>query len=176
MKHKLKIYEELELSLSKSTWHQRKNWAITIIKNDISIKDLSDLLKCDEKIVIRFLWMLSDVAILAPEKFLKELPYLLKCCKNFHDNFKTSFASYWLYVGVPEENEAVAIDLLFGWITSANTNVTVKARSILVLKSLVQKYPELKNELKLCIENSLGKYSKDFDKRATKILTELNTC
>lgn len=114
--------------------------------------------------------MISDIAILSPNRLLSELPYLLTFCSTINQDYKTYFASYWLYVGVPTENEGEAIDLLFQFIMSPKTNVTVKSRSTLVLFNLSKKYPELKNELRYSLKDQLNKYSKDFDKRITKIL------
>ena len=74
---------------------------------------------------------------------------------------------------VGDQNEARAIDLLFSWLQSANTNVTTKSRALLVLFRLTKKYPELRNELKICIEEQMDRYTVDFAKRAKKILNEL---
>lgn len=167
------LYKQLESSLSTSTGHQRKKWATKIIEKDIEIKNLSGLLNCDQKIATRFLWMLSDVGILEPKKLLRELPILLNLCEDLNPNYKTSFASFWLYTGVPTENEGIAINLLFSWILSTDTNITIKSRSLLVLFELTKKYPELKSELILCIKDQMGKYTKDFEKRTNKILLQL---
>ncbi len=167
------LYKELESSLSTSTGYHRKKWATTIIEKDIEIRDLSGLLKCDQKIATRFLWMLSDVGILEPKKLLHELPFLLNLCEDLNPNYTTSFASFWLYTGVPSENEGKAINLLFSWILSTDTNVTIKSRSLLVLFQLTKKYPDLKSELIICIKDQMGKYSNDFEKRAKRILVEL---
>lgn len=168
-----RFYHELESSLAASTGEQRKKWAITIIENNITIKELSGLLKCEQKIATRFLWMLSDIGILNSDKLLAELPFLLDFCSELKDIDQTCFASLWHYSGVPPENESKAIDLLFQWIQSGHTNVSIKARAIWVLQKLTKKYPELKNELKLCLQDQMDKYSKDFKKRAVKILAEL---
>lgn len=173
MTNDVKILYELELSLSKSSARQRKNWVIEIIKNDIAIKDLTSLLDNDERTAQCFLWMLSDIGVQAPGKLFKELPLLLDHCMNLNDNLKTSFASFWLYTGVPVENEGIAIDLLFHWLSSPYTGVTVKSRSLMVLLTLIKKHPELANELKLHIKDLLGKFSKDFEKRANKVFIEL---
>ena len=55
------FYKELESSLPASTGEKRKMWATTIIEKDIDIKDLSKLLKCEQKIATRFLWLLSEI-------------------------------------------------------------------------------------------------------------------
>jgi hypothetical protein len=43
-----------------------------------------------------------------------------------------------------------------------------------VLFKLTKKYPEIKNELILCINDQMDKYSIDFKIRSTKILNELD--
>src|SRR5258705_8651604 len=78
------FYRELESSLPASTGEQRKMWAATIIKKNIDIKDLSRLLKCEQKIATRFLWLLSNIGILNPNELLIELPFLLDLCEQFH--------------------------------------------------------------------------------------------
>jgi len=173
MRAATEFYRELESALPTSTAQQRKAWAITILKNNISIKSLAGLLKCEQKTVIRFLWMLSDIGILSPTKLFIELPFLLNACNEQDQIYKTSFASYWLYAGVPPVNEGEAIDLLFQWLLSPNTNVTVKARSFLVLFNLTRKYPELKSELAFCLKDQMDKHTSDFKKRAAKILKQI---
>ena len=166
--------EKLKSSLPKSSYEQRKMWATYIIKKNIDLKEFVELLKCEKKIATKFLWMLSDIGILSPNKLFTELPYLLNLCNTINQDYKTSFASFWLYVGVPSENEGEAIDLLFQFIVSPKTNITVKSRSVLVLFNLTKKHPELKNELKYSLKDQLNKHSKDFDKRVSKILMRID--
>ncbi|HMG14135.1 MAG TPA: hypothetical protein VK590_01740 [Saprospiraceae bacterium] len=164
------FYKELESFLPTSSAEIRRIWATTIIEKDIDIKELSQLLKGEQKIATRFLWLLSEIGTFNQKKLLDILPFLLDLSDHLDPNYKNSFASFWRIVGVPLENEGIAIDLLFQWLLSPHTNVTIKTRSLFVLYKLTKKYPELKNELKLCLEDLKDKYSKDFEKRANKIL------
>jgi len=168
-----KFYKELETSLPSSSGESRKKWVATIVEKDIEIKDLSNLLKCEHKIATRFQWLLSEIGIENPNKLFSALPFLLEFSENLTPVYQQSFANYWLIAGVPPENEGKAIDLSFQWLLSPETNVTIKSRSILVLFNLTRKYPELKSELKLCLKDQMGKYTKDFEKRASKILMKL---
>ena len=167
------FYKELEFFLPTSTAEKRKMWAATIVEKNIDIKDLSKLLKCEQKIASRFLWLLSEIGELNPNKLFIELPFLLDLCDRLNHTYKKSFATFWLIAGVPSENEGRAINLLFQWLLSADTNVTIKSRSLLVLFKFTKKYPELKNELKLCLKDQMDKHTNDFKKRATKILIEI---
>lgn len=170
----IEFHQELESHLPTSTADKRKVWATLIIENDCCLKDLSNLLCCDRKVALRFSWLLSEIGELNPSKLLISLPYLLKQSDQIeHFNFIESFATYWLISGVPAENETRAIDLLFGWVLSSHINVTTKSRALKVLVNLSKKYPELKNELSLCLNDQKDKHSKDFEQKATKLLTEL---
>lgn len=164
------FYRELETSLPTSTAEKRGIWATTIIEKNIDIKELSNLLKGEQKIAIRFLWLLSEIGTFNQSKLYEVLPYFLDLSDHLDPNYKSSFASFWHIVGVPSENEGIAIDLLFHLLLSNNTNVTIKSRALLVLFKLTKKYPELKNELKLSLGEQKDKYSKDFEKRVDKIL------
>ncbi len=167
------FYKELAYSLPKSTSHTRKIWVNKIITEDIAIKDIANLLKCEQKTATRFQWLISEIGIANPNRLLAELPFLLPFFDQLNPIYKSSLASYWLIAGVPTENEGVAIDLLFQWLLSNHVNVTIKSRSIMVLFKLTKKYPELKNEFVLCLQNQQHKYSKDFEKRVSKILNKL---
>lgn len=168
------LYKELESSLPASTEEDRKIWATRIVEQDLDLSDFFSLLKCDYKIASRFLWLLGRIGMEHPEKLLTALPSLLKFSDQIAPKYKTSFANYWLLSGVPQENEGQAIDLLFKWLLAPDTNVTIKSRSASVLLRLIKKYPELRNELKLCLEDQMDKYSKEFKRKSTKIIAELD--
>jgi len=170
------FYEELKTELPTSLAIQRKRWAFFIIENKIDIKALSILLQSDKKTGLRYAWLLSEIGQLNADSLFAELPYLLKLSEQIdHFYFIESFATYWLIAGVPNENESQAIELLFGWVLSNEINVTTKFRALQVLVQLCNKFPELKNELFICLEDQEGKQSKDFEKKIKKVLIELKT-
>jgi hypothetical protein len=167
------LYKELESQLLTSTYAQRKSWAAAIIEKDLDLKCLSGLLKSEYKIAIRCLWFLTEIGQLNKEKLYTELPYFYEVCRDLNSKYMESFASFWLAVGVPPEQEAIAIELLFRFLQSAHINRTVKSRAMLVLFELTKKYPELKNELRICLAGLADNYSKDFKKRVNRILLEM---
>lgn len=169
------FYITLENHLPQSTGTERQQWVRTIIENDFDILELSSLIDQEPKIATRFLWMLTGIAMQQPQKLHAVLPALFEKSKHItHVDMQASFANYWRFCGVPPENEAEAIELLFHWLQSAQTNVTIKSRALFVLSDLVDIYPDLKNELRLSIEDQLDKNTKDFRSRALKILEKLN--
>jgi hypothetical protein len=168
------LYEELLGSLPSSDGVKRKLWAERIVYESIDLKLLYGLLREDKKVATRFLWLLSDIGLLAPGYLLLQLPDLFAYCQHNHKDYLSSFASYWLYVGVPEQQEAQAIDVLFQCLYSGQSNTTLKSRSMWVLAKLSQKHPELKNELRFCLEDQKDKYTADFAKRVDKILLQIH--
>lgn len=152
----------------------RGKWAREIIDENKNIKKLAPLLDEHKTIAMRFAWLLTEMAEKNSAKLFNELPFLWnKSQKIQHFDFKQSFAGYWRICGVPEENEAEAIDQLFYWLQSASTNITIKSRALFVLADLIKKYPDLKNEFKICVESQMNLHSKDFEKRAQKIIQNL---
>lgn len=168
------FYMELELSLATSTGDDRKKWAEIIIREDLDPSELTGLLEMRSRTAMRFLWLLSEVGILSPEKLFRHLSDLFEVCVRIDVRYTTSFASFWMYAGVPEKMEGKAIDLLFELFLSNETTVTIKSRALIVLARLAQKHPQLKHELCSCIEQQMDQYSKDFQKRSAGILRELS--
>lgn len=168
------FYNQLETNLPTSTTEIRQKWASVIIENDVNIKALSKLLYTDKKIASRFLWLLSEVGLLNPNKLNVELSFLFRLSDEFtHIDMKKSFPTFWSIAGVPVSNEVEAIDLLFNWIQSSSVDITTKSRSLIVLYELTEKHPELKNELKLCLENEILINTNSFTLRAEKIVAKL---
>lgn len=167
--------DELKTSLPDSSAQQRKDWATIIVKEDFNLQNLSDILFSDYKIASRFLWLLTDIAELDSQKLSNDLIFLFERCSELdHIKIEASFANYWLICGVPVEKEAEYIDYLFKWLHSTESNITTKSRSLFVLFELTNKYPDMRNELKLAIHEQLDRNSNDFKKRATKILAALD--
>lgn len=168
------FYIKLERELPESTAADRKRWSHEIINHSIDLRALLSLLLSEKKVALRFAWLLSELGEINPGKLFQVLPFLFELkdqVSNF--DFTISFASYWLLCGVPKENEASAIDLLFDWIQSTNINTTTKSRAAIVLGKLTEKYPDLTNELRLCLEGQKDNYSNDFKKRMEKLLVNI---
>mgnify|MGYP006201659295 CR=1 FL=1 len=163
------LYSRLYSSLPTSTGAHRKILARRVAQDEVNLKKLLPLAGCERGVASRFLWLLSDVAEINPEKVFEVLPDLFAMREQIlHAHLEHSLSKYWSLLGIPKENEGEAVDLLFQWLVSPNSNVTVKRHSFLALKTLTQKYPELQSELDLCVEDQLGKTGKSFDKLINK--------
>ncbi len=167
---------ELKEILPNSSGETRKEWAKKIVDNDIQISVLTNyFMSTNNEVLSRFLWMLSDIGSYAPSKLLKVLPQLLEELHNINiSNVESTFANYWMLAGVPVENEGEVIDLLMNWIQSSQMNITTKTRSIFVVQKLIEKYPELSHEFKICIQEQASKYSLSFKNRVDKVLASIS--
>ena len=165
---------ELKAELPTSTATQRSQWASTIVEQQLDIPALATLLHAPQPIATRFCWLLSELGELSPNTLHKALPYLLNLSNTItHINIKPAFANYWRIAGVPEQNEAQAIHLLFGWLQAPSTSVTIKGRAMLVLQTLCSKHPDLRGELLQTLQQQQHLHSPNFAKRVAKVLQAL---
>ncbi|MBO6514988.1 MAG: hypothetical protein JJ975_00375 [Bacteroidia bacterium] len=146
------ICKKLILELPGSSGNDRRRLAHEIIDAEVGIEDLSLMLHTESQVVSRFLWLLTDIAWIRPDAVKRALPSLWKEREAINYPYQASFAQYWLVCGVPEQDEAEALDALFSWLRSSTTNSSTKTRSLKVLVTMMDVYPELKNELKLSLE------------------------
>lgn len=168
------LYNELLLKLAASSGSDRQVWAKCIVDEGVDIIGLCDLLYKNKVVAMRFLWLLSDIALVDPKMLYDVLPYLFQLRdKTSIPDLQYSFSKYWNYCGVPEEHEEEAIDLLFKWIEDPKVSVHIKTNSLRVLYKLVKGYPDLKNELSLVLDDQLEKNSVSFKRMASKVLTKL---
>jgi hypothetical protein len=169
------FYRTLRTMLPSSDAIQRKRWAKYVVENKTNLKALmTKLLMEDKRVASRFLWLLSDIGEVCPVLLKKHIVHLFMLSKDIRDlDFKASFAKYWHLYGIPSEIEGEAIDLLFEWLMSSEVKVNTKARVVYALFKLTKSYPELKNELKSCLEIQRNQNSHNFHKVATKIMDQL---
>ena len=146
-----------------------------IINEGIDIQDLQDLILDERKTAMHFSWMLGGICMTHPQNLNGSLIYFFE---KRHEvkfvNFDRSLAKFFLYSGIPSEIEGKVIDVLLSWLDMSGISVSTKCYAMQCLVKVVKKYPELRKELILIIENQLGKNSISFDKLALKIVDQLN--
>ena len=170
------LFKDLTENLAQSSENDRKTWAAAIVENQINLLSLSRHFLTNENTALRFSWLLSNVGQCDKNYLLNSLPTLFDYSSSVLSfNFTLSFATYWSIVGVPAQNEAKAIELMFAWLRSSTIKVTTKSRAMLALVKLVKKYPDLKTELKLILEEQLEQASTSYQKKVEKILFEINS-
>ena len=103
-------------------------------------------------------------------------PYLGKMVKNLNNNVgdatKRNTVRVLQFVDIPEKLWGETIDICFKYLSS-NEAIAIKVFSMTVLYNLSQKIPEIRNELKVIIEDQLPYGSAGFKSRGKKILKRL---
>lgn len=149
----------------------RNAWTREIIENRIKLSELFPILKSGKTASMRFTWILGDISTLKPELLFEHLPYLFSIRNEMpFPNYDRSLAKFFCNCGIPETIEGIAIDELFKWLNSASVSVSTKHYCVLTLQKTCERYPELKPEFLLILNEQLGKNKPSLDKMIERIL------
>ena len=150
------------------------NW---IGANQFRFDELFNLFLNDEyRVVQRAAWPLSFCVIKYPTLIKKHFPKLLKNLSRpgLYDAVKRNTVRLLQFVIIPEKHHGEVMNICFNYISSPGEAVAVKAFSLTVLQNLANKYPAIRNELKLVIEERWDFETVAFKSRARKILKEIS--
>jgi len=168
------LYEELLAKLATSDSADRRNWGRLIAEQDVEMEALAPLLFAERNTAYRFSWLLSDIGLADPEKLFSILSYAFeKRYETGISDFEQQFVKYWRIAGIPEQHKGKAIDLMFNLLADPKVGTHIKSVSAEVLHNLANEYPELGNELRLCLQQELDKNTNAFRKKAEGILRKL---
>ena len=105
------------------------------------------------------------------------LPYLGRMIdlldKPVHDSLKRNIIRTMQFIEIPEAHWDKTVDNCFRLLQSRKEAVAIKVFAMTVLANLCGKFPELKNELSVIIEDQLPYESAAFVSRGRKILAGL---
>lgn len=122
----------------------------------------------------RAAWVLSICSDKNPEILD---PYLETIILNLKNNVpvavKRSTLKALQEVDLPDNLLGEAAEICFGFLSSSNEPIAVKVFSMTVLLNIVKKIPELKNELKILVEDQMPFGSAGFKSRGKKTLAAL---
>ena len=140
-----------------------------------------ELMQCflsnEYRLAQRAAWSVSWAAKKNPEliqPYLKDLVEQLPR-KDVHDAVIRNSVRILQQIEVPESLHGKLMNCCFGFIESLSTPVAIKAFSLTTLFNLSKFYPEIKNELKLIIEERWNNETAAFKSRGRQILKQLNT-
>lgn len=129
----------------------------------------------ESRVVQRAAWPVSYCVEAHPpliKKHWKALTgYLDK--PNLHDAVKRNSVRMMQYIEIPEQFHGEVMNRCFAYLESPVESIAVKVFSMTVLANLAKKYPEIKAELILLIEDQLPHQTAGFKSRAKKVLKEL---
>jgi hypothetical protein len=156
----------VKLKLPASTDKNRISLAKHIVEHKVDLIQLNKhFLFGETKMAMRYLWLLTHIGQIDSNQLFNVLPQILENWDRINvKNKEASLANYWLTVGVPIENEGVAIELLFNWLRASYTNETTKSRALKLLVKFSKKYPDIEQELKWSLESQKDIKSTSFQK------------
>lgn len=95
--------------------------------------------------------------------------------ENLHDAVVRSICRHWGEHGFPADIEGEVYEVCLNYLQD-NSSIAIKAHAMYACNRLVQKYPELKQEFKLVLEELLLKYGEEspaIRSRSVKLLKRL---
>ena len=126
------------------------------------------------RVTQRAAWIVSQCAEVHPwllEKHLKSMIENLQ--RPVHDAVKRNTLRILQFMELPEDLLGITAEICFQFLNSGFEPVAIKVFSMTVLFNIVRKYPELKEELKISIEDQLPYGSAGFKSRGQKTLKAL---
>jgi len=105
-------------------------------------------------------------------------PHLAKLVKNLHnpgihDSIKRNTVRLLQYIDIPKKFHGEIMDICLRYISSPGEPAAIKAFSLSILQNLSQQYPEIKNEVRLIIEERWPYETGAFHSKARKFLKTL---
>lgn len=169
---------DLEKELLKEHSKEQANkiafWAINSNENLEVL--INVFLTAEYRITQRAAWPLGIVG----EKYFALIkPYLGILIKNLtkenlHDAVKRNTVRFLQNVDIPEEHMGLLADICMGYLGSPKEAVAIKVFSMSVLLNITKAYPDLKNELKLLVEDQIEGGTAGFKSRGNKVLKALD--
>ncbi len=144
-----------------------------------SKKNFDELMQCfldkEYRVAQRAAWSVSIAAQQKPEIIKPYIPTLVAQLQNkqAHDAVIRNSVRILQQVEIPETLHGEVMNACFQFIETPATPAAIKAFSLTTLFNLSKKYPEIKPELKLLIEELGDNETAAFKSRGRKILSQL---
>jgi hypothetical protein len=144
-----------------------------------SARHFKELMKCfmsdDYRLAQRAAWSVSWAARKKPvmiRPYVKDLVTVLEK-KEVHDAVIRNSLRVLEDVDIPAEHHGVIINACFNFLEKPGYPLAFKVYSMTIIAKLSAIYPEIKQELKLIIEENLDNGTPAFKSRGKKILNSL---
>lgn len=139
-------------------------------------KQFKELMNCytdqDYRISQRAAWSVSWAAKHKPSMIIPYIGVLVKRLQEpgVHDAVIRNAVRVLEEIAIPEEFHGELMNCCFAFIENPTTAAAIKAFSLTILFNLSKQYPEIKQELKLIIEDRWDTETAAFRSRGKKIL------
>ena len=127
------------------------------------------------RVVQRAAWPVSNCVMAHPEFINKNWLKLINNLKKpgLHDAVKRNSIRLMQDIEIPEKYHGGIMNICFEYLEAPTEAMAIKAFSMTVLGNFAKKYPEIKTELKLLIEDQMPHQTAGFKSRGKKILQQL---
>lgn len=144
--------------------------------SDKNFKDLIDcFLSKDKRVAQRAAWSVSWAAEKYPEMVQPYIGVLVDQLKrkDVHNAIIRNSLRILEDVIIPEKFHGEVMDACFQFLQNRETAIAIKAFALTVLFNLSKIYPDIKNELRIIIEENMEYETAAYRSRGKKILTQL---
>jgi hypothetical protein len=124
----------------------------------------------------RAAWPLSLCAEKHPDLIIPHLKKLLDFLskQELHNSVKRNTIRLLQFIDIPKRNHGQVAKLCFDYLQSKQEPIAVRVFSMAVLSKIMKDEPDLRNELKMIIEDQMPYSSAAFISRGRKILKQIN--
>ncbi len=167
------LREQILKEHSKAQCSTIVNW---VGVNQQRFDELFTLFLNDEcRVVQRAAWPVSNCAIAHPNFIDRHWGSLIKKLQqpNLHNAVKRNSIRLLQDIAIPKKYQGQIMDICFKYVESPSEAVAVKAFSLTVLGNLAKQYPEIIPEIKLLIEEQMGRQTAAFKSRAKMFLKKV---
>ncbi len=127
------------------------------------------------RVTQRAAWLVSHCVDAHPGLLKKHLKSMIENLeKPVHVAVKRNTLRILQFIEIPEDLLGLTADICFKFLKSGKETIAVKVFAMTVLYNIVKKYPELKEELVISIEEQMPFGSAGFKGRGRKILKALS--
>lgn len=169
---------DLRKQLSKE--HSKENTALIVsyIENHPEMVDdlMNIFLNESYRLVQRSAWVVGDLGRAKPEWIKPFIPSMIEQLKSpdIHVAVKRNTMRYLQEVQLEEDIWGELLDISMKFLSKNDETVAVKVFSMTVAFNIIKHIPELKDELRIVIEDQLPYGTAGFKNRGQKIISALN--
>ena len=161
--------------------HSKNNTQLIVdwIGSDTSrFNQIMNLFLNDEALVVqRAAWVVGICGELHPELAVPYIEQMIKKCQEpkVHDAVKRNVTRIFQFLSIPVQHHESVMNLCFDLLVNQKETVAVRCWSMGILEQLSNTYSELKNELKMIIEDALEheELSAGFINKSNRVLKHL---
>jgi hypothetical protein len=142
-------------------------------QNEVRFKELLSCVLCDNmRLSHRASWALGDVSLRYPTLYNQHHRVLLDALKTKqnHNAIRRNIVRIYQFAEIPEEYEAELYDICLNFVADAEEMTAVKAFGMRVCERVIERYPEMKNEMLEIIKSNQAQWSSGLKNRGKKFL------